>query len=81
MLVPLHAPESSQSQQTKHIALRHHFIQEKIEDNTISLGYVLSAENLADLLTEPVVGDIATGLYQTLGYWQHCHEWKCRNDW
>ena len=37
---------------TKHIAMRHHFLREKVEDNTISLNYISTAGNLADLLTK-----------------------------
>jgi len=39
-------------ERTKHIGMRHHFIREKIEDNTVALNHVPSAENLADLLTK-----------------------------
>ena len=37
---------------SKHIAMRHHFIREKVLDNIVSLSHVPSAENLADMLTK-----------------------------
>ena len=37
---------------TKHIAVRHHFIREAIETNMISLEYIPTSENTADLLTK-----------------------------
>ena len=41
-----------QHERTKHIGMLHHFIREKLEDNTITLNHVISAENLADMLTK-----------------------------
>jgi hypothetical protein len=39
-------------ERSKHIGLRHHFLRERVEDNTISLSHVPSADNIADLLTK-----------------------------
>ena len=39
-------------ERTKHIALRHHFIREKVEDGTVSLHHIATENNLADLLTK-----------------------------
>jgi len=36
-------------ERSKHIGLRHHFHRERVEDNTISLSHVPSADNIADL--------------------------------
>ena len=36
----------------KHIDIRHHFIRQAVEDGRISITYVLSTENLADLFTK-----------------------------
>ena len=32
--------------------MRHHFLREKVEDNTVKLDFVPSADNLADMLTK-----------------------------
>ncbi|EIW72356.1 hypothetical protein TREMEDRAFT_26101, partial [Tremella mesenterica DSM 1558] len=52
---------------TKHIDLRHHYIREKVEDNTVSLGHVPSAENIADLLTKALPSDTFDRLRELLG--------------
>jgi hypothetical protein len=40
-------------ERSKHIAMRHHFLREKkVEDSTVKLDFVLSANNLADILTK-----------------------------
>jgi hypothetical protein len=39
-------------ERSKHIAMRHHFLREKVEDNTVKLDFVSSADNLADMLTK-----------------------------
>lgn len=38
----------------KHIDVKHHYIREQIERNTLSISYVESALNQADLLTKPL---------------------------
>ena len=37
---------------TKHIDIRYHFIREAVENGTITLKYVPSKENLADVFTK-----------------------------
>lgn len=37
---------------TKHIDIRHHFIHELVEGKTISLKYVLTEDQLANILTK-----------------------------
>ena len=32
--------------------MRHHFLREKVEDSTVKLDFVPSADNLADMLTK-----------------------------
>ena len=32
--------------------MRHHFLRDKVEDNTVQLDFIPSAENLADMLTK-----------------------------
>lgn len=39
---------------TKHIDIQHHFVRRAISDEVVSLRYVRSAENPADLLTKPL---------------------------
>jgi hypothetical protein len=39
-------------ERSKHIAMRHHFLREKVENNTVKLDFVPSADNLADMLTK-----------------------------
>ena len=52
---------------SKHIALRHHFLREKVEDKSITLDHVPSAENIADLLTKSLPGPTFEQLQQLLG--------------
>jgi hypothetical protein len=42
----------------KHIDIRHHYIRELLESGEISVEYVPSAENLADLFTKPLPRDL-----------------------
>lgn len=39
---------------TKHIAVRHHFIREKVEDGEIDVEYVPTDRQVADVLTKPL---------------------------
>ncbi|KAE8541144.1 hypothetical protein D1P53_002499 [Cryptococcus gattii VGV] len=54
-------------EKSKHIDMRHHFIQEKIEDKTVSLAHVPSVENIADLLTKSLPAEAFVKLCQLLG--------------
>ena len=54
-------------ERTKHIGIRHHFLREKVEDNTITLSHVSSAENIADLLTKSLPQETFVKLRQLLG--------------
>ena len=40
--------------QTKHIAIRHHYIREKVDEGEIVLEYLPTAEQVADVLTKPL---------------------------
>ena len=42
-------------QRTKHIDIRHHFVRERVESGDIKLEYVPTEEQLADLLTKPLL--------------------------
>jgi hypothetical protein len=52
---------------SKHIAMRHHFLREKVEDGSIDLSDVPSASNIADLLTKSLPADTFTRLCELLG--------------
>ena len=39
---------------TKHIDRRHFFVREKVEDFTVTVPFVRSADNLADFFTKPL---------------------------
>ena len=39
---------------SKHIAIRHHFLRQFVEENIIKFEYIQSAENIADVLTKPL---------------------------
>ena len=54
-------------ERTKHIGMRHHFIREQIEDNTITLNHVTSAENLADRFTKGLTVDTFQRLRALMG--------------
>lgn len=41
---------------SKHIDVRHHYIRDKLEDNTIDLEYILTEQMVADSLTKAVPG-------------------------
>ena len=40
---------------TKHIDLRFHFVREAVEDNKITITYIPTEENVADILTKALV--------------------------
>lgn len=42
------------SHRSKHIDLRYHFLRQQVEDGNITLKYVPTEENVADILTKPL---------------------------
>jgi hypothetical protein len=48
------AKNSMFHERTKHIAIRYHFIREKLEEGEISVEYVPTNEQVADVLTKPL---------------------------
>jgi len=54
-------------ERSKHIGLRHHFLRERVEDKTISLSHVPSADNSADLLTKGLPRELFDRLRDLLG--------------
>ena len=55
---------------SKHIDMRHKFVREKVEDNTVTLSHVPSAENMADLLTKSLPAETFNRLRDLLGVQQ-----------
>jgi hypothetical protein len=49
------AKNSMFHERTKHIAIRYHFIREKLEEGEICVEYVPTNEQVADVLTKPLV--------------------------
>jgi len=56
-----------ESTRTKHIALRYHFLRDKISEGLLDLKYVPTAENVADILTKPLPRDRHLTLSRALG--------------
>jgi hypothetical protein len=48
------ASNDKHHQRTKHINVKHHFIRQYVENNTIQLQWVPSEQQLADILTKPL---------------------------
>lgn len=38
----------------KHVEIDHHFVREKVQDGTLQLNFVPSANQIADVLTKPI---------------------------
>ena len=56
-----------QHSQTKHMEIRHHFIQELVEDGTLSLEFIHTDDQKADLFTKPLDSKRFEFLRQTIG--------------
>jgi len=52
---------------TKHIDIRHHFIRDNIEKDKISLEFVSSEKQLADIFTKPLNENTFINLRRELG--------------
>ena len=42
---------------TKHIEVRHHFIREQVTNRVVSLEYINTENQLADIFTKPLIED------------------------
>ena len=74
----------------KHIDLRHHYLQRMVDTNIISMNYVCTLDNIADILTKPLpaadyekftaylVGDIQEKLRDLLAKLTHLNELRHR---
>jgi hypothetical protein len=52
---------------TKHLEVGHHFMWEKLEDGTITLEYIPMDEQLANMLTKPLLKDQLYKLGDAMG--------------
>lgn len=59
--------EIGYSPRSKHIDLRHHFVREQVELKTITLQYVESKQQKADVLTKPISGRMFHQAIEALG--------------
>jgi hypothetical protein len=55
-----------QHDQTKHVEVDRHFVKEKLETKIISMSFVQSNEQLANILTKPVVSRIFSEIVDKL---------------
>jgi len=53
--------------QTKHIEIQHHFIQELVEDGTLTLEFIHTDDQKADLFTKPLDSKQFEFLHQNIG--------------
>ena len=56
-----------QHSQTKHIEIRHHFIQELVEDGTLTFEFIHTDDQKADLFTKPFDSKRFEFLHQNIG--------------
>ena len=52
---------------TKHVDIRHHFIRDLIEKETLAVDYVKSEDQLADIFTKPLVKAVFVRIRNLLG--------------
>lgn len=52
---------------TKHIAVRYHFVRRAVEEKKISVNYVKSEDQLADIFTKPLPGPVFTRMRKRIG--------------
>ena len=53
--------------QTKHVEVDRHFIKEKLDGGIISINYVPTSQQLADILTKGLTGHVFDHLTNKLG--------------
>ena len=58
---------SVQHDRTKHVEIDRHFIKEKLENKIISLPFVRSKDQLADILTKAVASEVFNNTLCKLG--------------
>jgi len=56
-----------QHSRTKHIDIRHHFLRELMESEVVSLSFIPTENQLADILTKPLDGITFESLRKAIG--------------
>ena len=49
--------KSTGSHRTRHVDVRYHYVREYVEEGTVKIVFVKSAENVADIFMKNVEGD------------------------
>ena len=52
---------------TKHVEVKYHFIKEKVDEGTLNIQYIHTAEQTADILTKPLFRPVFEKLVHKLG--------------
>jgi hypothetical protein len=56
-----------QHSRTKHIDIRHHFLRDLVESMVVSLSFIPTENQLADILTKPLDGSRFESLRKAIG--------------
>jgi hypothetical protein len=59
----------SNSERTRHIAIRFFFVSDRVKSNEIKIEYMATGEMLADILTKPLQGNLFKKLRDQLLNW------------
>ena len=66
-IVTIPVKNAVQHSRTKHIEIRHHFIRELVEDGTLTLEFIHTDDQKADLFTKPLDSKRFEFLRQNIG--------------
>ena len=56
-----------QHSRTKHIAIRYHFLKDKVNEGEVKLEYIPTTKQVADIFTKPLPKDVFEYLRSKLG--------------